>query len=89
MTTCYAKSLSATRPAFWISIACVNKKLNKTSLEPNTLEHIVLFIGIFYALYVCWKTGLEIIELFKLEGVSGDCLPQPSCSEQGHLQEVA
>lgn len=45
------------------------KKLNKMSLEPNTLQDTVLFTGLFYALYVCWKTGLEIIESFKLEGI--------------------
>lgn len=89
MTWQLAESLRATCPAFWISIAYVNEKLNKMSLEPKTLQDIALFTGIFYALYISWKTGLEIIELFKLEGNSADCLPQPSCSEQGHLQQGA
>lgn len=80
MTWQLAESLRATCPAFWISIAYVNEKLNKMSLEPKTLQDIALFIGIFYALYISWKTGLEIIELFKLEGNSADCLPPPAQS---------
>lgn len=58
----YAESLTATCPVFWISIAYVNETLNKTSLEPQTLQDIMLFTVIFYALYVCWKTGLETIK---------------------------
>lgn len=35
------------------------------------------------------KTSIEIVESFKLESTSADCLVQPSCSEQGQLQQVA
>lgn len=73
MTIGYAESLTAMCPVFWISIAYVNEKLNKISLEPKILQDIMLFTVIFYALYVCWKTGLEIVKSFKLESFNQFC----------------
>lgn len=52
MTIGYAECLRAVCPVFWTSIAYVNEKLNKMSLEPKTLQDIVLFTATFYALYV-------------------------------------
>lgn len=36
-----------------------------------------------------WKKNHRITERLRLEGTSEDCLVQPHCSKQGHLERVA